>query len=135
MALEKRTNPVDLEAEKLLKDKKVEKVEMRKEQLGKIENIDEQAEQYVKSLEGRMGGPIELRQEIPSKFEQPRQEIIKTSTEMIEAVKSKKGISLEGAGPVKKNVLEALSSLKPKRKAVELDIWGQIGGRAEKIAM
>jgi len=134
MALKKLENPIDAAAEELLKGKKVEKVEMRTEKPEKVENVDELAGQYVKTLEGRMGGPIELRQG-PSEYAQPRQEIIKTSTEMIGAIKSKKGISLEGAGQVKKNILEALSSLKPRRKAAELDIWGQTGSRAERIAM
>ncbi|OGY42498.1 MAG: hypothetical protein A2Y82_03975 [Candidatus Buchananbacteria bacterium RBG_13_36_9] len=117
------------------KNLRTEKVEMRTEKPEKIENVDELAGQYVKSLEGRMGGPVELRQEVPSKFEQPRREIALTANEMIGAIRAKKGISLKGAGPVKKNVLEALSSLKRRPKVAELDIWGQTGSRAERITM
>jgi hypothetical protein len=135
MALRKLENPIDAAEEELLKGKKVEKVEMRTEKPEKVENVDELAGQYVKTLEGRMGGPVEMRRETPSTFEQPRKEIAQTATEMIGAIRTKRGISLEGVGLVKKNILEGLSSLKPKRKVAGLDIWGQAGGRAERIAM
>ena len=136
MALEK--NPINKEAEELLKGKKVEKVEMRTEQPEKIENPNEVAEDYIQKLKKEgMGGPVELRQEAPSEFAEQRQEIVNTSTEMIEAIKTKKGISLPEAGSVKRSTLEALASLKKRSrpKAAESDVWSQTGGRAEKIAM
>jgi len=134
MKFENKQNPINTAAEELLKGKKVEKVEMRTEKPEKVGNVEDMANQFLKTLEGRIGGPVELRRETPSTFEQPRKQIAQTAAEMIGAIQNKKGISLEGAGPVKKNVLEALSTLKRRPKAAELDIWGKTGGRAERIA-